>query len=163
MVNAEQIFNPEFLTRLSKSLDRFYDSEQGAFNQGYEHFHNAAGQATIVKAAANELGLESTTYGTSKLPDDTLHPEGPAAGYDWELVDNRWVVDLWRVSYNGDGPVVYDLADPAQLDLAERTFGPSAKWEKLAVVPAEMELANKIWHNFTLPQRAVDDLLSGKG
>jgi len=162
-MTAEQIFNPEFLTKLSGACDRYYNSEEGAFREGYEHFHNAAGQATIVKAAANDLGLESTTYGNSELPDDTLHPEGPGAGYDWELVDNRWVVDLWRISYHGDGPVVYDLSDPAQLNLAARTFGPSAKWDKLDVDPAEMETAKKIWRNFTLPQRAVDDLLSGEG
>lgn len=161
MVNVEQVFNPDFLTRLSGAVDRFYDSDEGAFNQGYEHFHNAAGQATIVKVAARELGLESTTYGVSELPDGTLHPEGDGAGYDWELVDGRWIVDLWRISYHGDGPVIYDLSDPAQLDLAERTFGPRESWEKLAEDPKEIEVARQIWHNFTLPQRAVDDLLGG--
>lgn len=160
-MTAEQILSTDFLTALSGAIDRFYDSDQGAFNQGYEHFHNAAGQATLVKAAANELGLKCITVGTSELPDGTLHPEGPGAGYDWSLVGGRWIIDLWRLSYHGSGPVVYDLSEPGQMELAERTFGPRGTWEELAEDPKEIELATRIWRDFTMPYRAVDDLLGG--
>ena len=160
-MTADQILSTEFLTQLSGAIDRFYDGEQGSFNQGYEHFHSAAGQATLVKAAANELGLKSIIVGTDALPEGTLHPEGDGAGYDWALVAGRWIVDLWRLSYHGDGPVVYDLSEPGQMEIAERTFGPRGRWEELAEDPQEIELATQIWHDFTVPYHAVDDLLGG--
>ena len=159
-MNADQVFNPEFLASLSGAVDRYYNSESGSFTQGYEHFRLPAGQATIVKAAAKALGLNSVTYGTHELPDGTPHPEGPGAGYDWEVVDNRWLVDLWLLSYYGKGPVLYDLSDPKQFALAERTFGHRDNWEKEGVDGLEMETATKIWNNFILPHQAVDDLLS---
>lgn len=160
-MTAEQILSTDFLTSLSGAIDRYYDSEAGSFHEGYEHFHNASGQATLVKAAANELGLPCDIYGIDELPEGTLHPEGPGAGYDWALVGGRWIVDLWRLSYHGSGPVVYDLSDPAQAAQAERTFGPQNDWEKLAEDPKETELATRIWNEFTGPYRAVDDLLGG--
>lgn len=162
MVNADQIFNPDFLTKLSGAADRYYDMGEGSFKEGYEHFHNAAGQATLVKAAAKEAGLKSVTYGTYELPSGTTHPEGPGAGYDWELVDNRWLVDLWRISYHGSGPVVYDLHDPEELRLAEDTFGHNEGWiVNSGIDPVEIAKADEIWKHFIIPQRAVDDLLGG--
>lgn len=162
MVNVEQVFNPDFLTKLSGAVDRFYDSEQGAFNQGYEHFHNAAGQATLVAAAAEEFGLPWKIVGTHNLPNGTTHPEGEGAGYDWAVVDGNWVVDLWRMSYHEPHPdVVFDLREPGRHEAAEQCFGPTSTWRQMVTDPKEIELAKKLWHNFTLPQRAVDDLLGG--
>lgn len=169
MVNAEKIFSPDFLTELSGAVDRYYDSGDdgpggGGFREGYEHFHNAAGQATIVKAAALSLGLKSVTYGTYELPIGTTHPEGEGAGYDWEVVADRWLVDLWLMSYYSKGPVVYDLSDPKQLARAETTFGHMEDWEKHSGDdPNEIALATKIFKEFVAPYDAVDHLLSGEG
>lgn len=149
------------MLQLSGAVDRFYDSEAGEFNEGYEHFHNAAGQATIVKAAAESLGLRCKIVGSQQIPEDGPHMER-GSGYDWAVVEDRWVVDLWAVSYgNCIETVVMDMQDPQQRDWVIQAFGPPETWEELGQDPKEMELANAIWQNFTLPYQAVDDLLGG--
>lgn len=152
------------LDALSSAIDRFYDSESGTFGEGYDHFHNAAGQATLVKAAMEDIGLPSQVFGTDALPEGTQHPENSGEGYDWIVVDNRWVVDLWVRSYWGTKyPVVYDMKDPKQLAAVIQNFGPLKTWEKLKDYGPEMDTARRIWHEFKLPYNAVDDLLNSEG
>lgn len=160
-MTVEQVFNPTFLKDLSKAVDRFYDTEEGTFKEGYEFFHTAAGQATMIVVACRELGLACKVVGNSNIPDDGPHMER-GTGYDWAVVNDRWIVDLWAVSYGGDTErVLYDLADPAERELAIRSFGPIDTWEVLGLDEKEIALAKEIWDNFTVPHKAVDQLLDG--
>lgn len=156
-MTKDQFLSTDFICQLSGAVDRFYNSEAGEFIEGYEHFHNAAGQATVVKAAAEDLGMSCRIVGNEQIPEDGGHMER-GSGYDWAVVDNRWIVDLWAVSYgNCIEHALMDMQDPQERDWVISSLGPVESWEELAIDPKEMELARAIWHNFIMPYNAVDD------
>ena len=148
----------DVLVKLSNAMDRYYDGVFGGYEEGYEHFHNAAGQATLIKAGAEDLGLRCDVVGLTDLPKGTEH-HSSGEGYDWAFVEKRWVVDMWALSYLAHQHVVFDLKVPEDKEWVDRCLGPAPLWKVVDPGDKEMEIARTIWSHVSLPYTAVDAML----
>ena len=145
---------------------RYYDPDSGEWNRNvsrddYTHsrydFGNSYNLCMAIMGVLQRAGHRVTVIGAEANVMDQYRSN--SIGLDWLLVDDRYIIDPWGFSYEAQRRIVYDINDPADQDIISALFPPRQFWEPGRPSDELIEIGVRVFDDFMMPRRAVDNLL----